>query len=551
MSGTLDEQLLDLAPCGILACDSLGRIVRANAFFRGLCGIAADAPLESFNRYLTRPSRVILNAQVLPLLQRAGQVREATLDVQGTAGVMPVLLNGDYDGRGTYVFSLFPAADRRQHERELLVARKQLSQSHDYLELAEKLANVGHWHFDLATGKGFWSSAIYSIIGLDPDGPAPALNESTSLYHPDDRASVAAEIEAAIRTGEGFSFAKRIVRPATGEIRHIVASGVCETNVHGTVVGLFGVFRDVTEAVQNQADLAASESRYRLLADYSNDIITIFDIGGTISYISPAVTKVLGYAPEDLTGRHVDEIVHADDFGHVQAAYRAYVTGGVWDDAPRIRYRALHKDGHYIWAEANPTAILGEDGRVRAIQDVVRDISRQKATEDALARASLEANAAAEAKAHFLATMSHELRTPLTSIIGFSGLLRDLLAGQDDLRRHALRIHTAGQALLGLINDILDHSRLEAGQLELDLAPASVVEIVAEAADLLQMQADAKGLHLEVTGGEDMPPSLLVDDGRLRQILVNLIGNAVKFTTSGGVTVAMAYDPDGAGRLRF
>ncbi len=546
-----DTQLLDQVPCGVIACDARGRVVRANAFFRRLCGIAADEPFQAFNHYLTRPSRVILNAQVLPLLQRAGQVREATLDVQGPGGSVPVLLNGDFDGSGLYVFSLFPAADRRQHERELLIARKELNQSRDYLELAEKLANVGHWHIELATGKSFWSPEIFSIVGLDPDAPAPSLRESDALYHPDDRDAVTAVMETAVRTGRGFSFAKRIIRPATGEIRHIECSGICEADAHGTVIGLFGVFHDITGTVQFQADLAASESRYRLLADHSNDIITIFDVGGTMSYISPAITKVLGYEPEEMTGHHVSEIVHPEDYAHVLAAYRAYVVGRQWDDSPRIRYRALHKDGHYIWAEASPTAILGIDGRVVALQDVVRDFSRQKATEDALARASVEANAAAEAKAQFLATMSHELRTPLTSIIGFSGLLRDLLSGQDDLRRHALRIQTAGQALLGLINDILDHSKLEAGQLELDLAPASVGDVIAEAVDLLQMQADTKGLYIDVRGVAELPSPLLIDDGRLRQILLNLIGNAVKFTASGGVTVTAAYVDDGAGRLRF
>ena len=547
---TADAQLLDQIPCGVIACDARGRVVRANAFFRRLCGIGADEPFQSFNHYLTRPSRVILNAQVLPLLQRAGQVREATLDVQGPTGLVPVLLNGDYDGKGLYTFSLFPAADRRARERELLIARKALNQSRDYLELAEKLASVGHWHIELATEKAFWSPEIFRIMGLDPDGPAPGMSESAELYHPDDRADVTAVMAAAIRNGEGFSFARRIVRPGSGEIRHVECSGICEADVHGTVIGLFGVFRDITDTVQYQADLAASESRYRLLADHSNDIITIFGLDGIISYISPAITKVLGYEPEDLIGQNVNDIVHSDDFEHVRAAYRAYVLSGQWDDPPRIRYRALHKEGHYIWAEASPTAIVGDDGRVVALQDVVRDFSRQKATEDALARASVEANAAAEAKAQFLATMSHELRTPLTSIIGFSGLLRDLLAGQDDLRRHALRIQTAGQALLGLINDILDHSKLEAGQLELDLAPASVADVVAEAVDLLQMQADAKGLYIHIRGVEDLPSPLLIDDGRLRQILLNLIGNAVKFTAVGGVTVTATYVDDGHGRLK-
>ncbi|MEI9904211.1 MAG: histidine kinase dimerization/phospho-acceptor domain-containing protein [Asticcacaulis sp.] len=135
----------------------------------------------------------------------------------------------------------------------------------------------------------------------------------------------------------------------------------------------------------------------------------------------------------------------------------------------------------------------------------MRDISEQKATEAALARASLEANAAAEAKANFLATMSHELRTPLTSIIGFSALLRDLLTHQPDLKGHATRIHSSGQNLLGLINDILDHSRLDAGHLDLDPQPSAVAALVEEVADLLSVQAQAKGIELRVAGADDLP----------------------------------------------
>ena len=157
-----------------------------------------------------------------------------------------------------------------------------------------------------------------------------------------------------------------------------------------------------------------------------------------------------------------------------------------------------------------------------------------------MAQASIEANAAAEAKAQFLANMSHELRTPLTSIIGFSALLRDLLTGNDDLRRHSQRIHSAGQGLLNLINDILDHSKLEAGQLELDLAPASVADIATEVADLLSLQAGNKGLTISVEGAETLAPQSLVDDGRVHQVLLNLVGNAVKFTETGGVTISLS-----------
>ena len=159
----------------------------------------------------------------------------------------------------------------------------------------------------------------------------------------------------------------------------------------------------------------------------------------------------------------------------------------------------------------------------------------------------MEANAAAEAKAQFLATMSHELRTPLTSIIGFSALLRDLLTDDEALAKHSQRIHSAGQGLLGLINDILDHSKLEAGQLELDLAPCDVAEVTHEVVELLGIQAGAKGLALIMRGIEDLPPALLLDEGRVRQILFNLMSNAIKFTQKGRITLAITVCPAGEG----
>jgi CheY-like chemotaxis protein len=131
----------------------------------------------------------------------------------------------------------------------------------------------------------------------------------------------------------------------------------------------------------------------------------------------------------------------------------------------------------------------------------------------------------------------------LTSIIGFSALLRDLLADDEALAKHSQRIHSAGQGLLGLINDILDHSKLEAGQLELDLAPCDVAEVAHEVVELLGIQAGAKDLDLVIHGIEDLPPALLLDEGRIRQILFNLMSNAIKFTQKGRVTLAMTVHP--------
>ncbi len=536
------DGLFDLTPCGLVVCDEDGVILRANTLFRELAG--RDGQGELFADMLTRPSRFIFAAKVLPQLRFGGGVREIAVDLSGPDGApVAILVNAsrgeNREGKVVHYFAVFPARGRREFEQEFLQAKRELTQSRDYLQLAEKLAHVGHWRADLATGACYWSPEIYRIHGIDPSTFEPVMAGSDAFYHPDDRGEINALIDDAIARKGDFTFRKRLIQARTGEIRWVHSHGICECDPNGNVVALFGVFRDVTESVHARQEIERSEVRYRLLADHANDIITIFDLDGYFDYLSPAVTKVLGYAPEDLIGRRVSDVVHPDDYPATQAAYRDYVVSRNWDHAPRIQYRALHKDGHYIWAEANPTVILSENGLVAAFQDVVRDISVQKATEAALDTARRMAHAAAEAKAQFLATMSHELRTPLTSIIGFSALLRDLLAGDEALARHSQRIHSAGQGLLGLINDILDHSKLEAGQLELDIAPCDLAEVAHEVIELLGVQAGAKGLDLVLTGVDTLPAALLLDEGRVRQILVNLMSNAIKFTRTGHVTLSL------------
>ena len=542
--------LFDLTPCGLVVCEASGRILRANALFRELSGLEGEG--GQFADLLSRPSRFIYAAKILPQLSLGGVVREVTIDLLGAGGTpQAILVNANRsigeDGRVLHYFAIFPARGRREFENEFLQAKRDLTRHRDYLELAEKLAQVGHWRADIATQDCYWSPEIYKIYGIDPSTFQPVIGGTIDFYHPDDREDVRTLVAEAIANKKDFSFRKRLIQANTGDIRWVQSHGVCELDPTGHVVAIFGVFRDVTESVRARQEIERSEARYRLLTDHANDIITIFDLDGYIDYLSPAVSKVLGYAPEDLVGTPVRDIIHPDDYEATAAAYAAYVRSGDYDNAPRIQYRARHKDGHYIWAEANPTVILSENGLVACIQDTVRDVSVQKATEAALDTARLMAHAAAEAKAQFLATMSHELRTPLTSIIGFSALLCDLLEGDEALARHSNRIHAAGQGLLSLINDILDHSKLEAGQLELDLAACDVAEVAHEVVELLGVQAGAKGLDLVLRGVEDLPAALLLDGGRIRQILLNLISNAIKFTQKGSVTVTARMQVAGRG----
>jgi signal transduction histidine kinase/CheY-like chemotaxis protein len=215
------------------------------------------------------------------------------------------------------------------------------------------------------------------------------------------------------------------------------------------------------------------------------------------------------------------------------------------DNSPtRVEYRAIRKDGEVIWLESRPG--LQRDpltGKVTGITDIVRDVTEHKAMERQLREARNEAEAAAAVKGEFLANMSHELRTPLTSVLGFARLVDDEPDLSPDGRRYIGRVLSGGKALLATINDILDFSKLEAGQLEMKLAPTDPAQLIDEALALFSLETDAKGVALRAEGLDGLPDDLLIDGGRLRQVLLNLIGNAVKFTEAGAITLTATYDP--------
>jgi PAS domain S-box-containing protein len=206
--------------------------------------------------------------------------------------------------------------------------------------------------------------------------------------------------------------------------------------------------------------------------------------------------------------------------------------------------------GGVQWQRTVAEAVRGFAGEVVGLVGVTQDIDDQKRTELALVAEKEAAQSANRAKGEFLANMSHEIRTPLTSIIGFAELLRNLDGLPELAQTYVQRVATAGQSLLSVINDILDFSKLEAGQVELDPHPFDPMSCVGGVIDLLTPQAVQKGLTLDCHVPSPLPAFLDADSARIRQVLINLLGNAVKFTQRGGVTVTVDYQPQAGGRLR-
>jgi PAS domain S-box-containing protein len=306
------------------------------------------------------------------------------------------------------------------------------------------------------------------------------------------------------------------------------------------------MLHSMTEA---NAAVARSEARFRQLAENAQDMIIHSNMRGIVQYASPGCLAMTGFTPDEVVGREGMQIVYEEDREAVRAIVveqLAHLAADIDNGPSRVEYRAVRKDGRIIWLESRPA--LSRDpltGKVTGITDIVRDVTEQKAMERQLREARNEAEAAAAVKGEFLANMSHELRTPLTSVLGFARLVDDEPDLSPDARRFIGRVLSGGKALLTTINDILDFSKLEAGQLELKLEPTAPALLIDEAMDLFSLETEAKGVALRAVGLEDLPDDLLIDGGRLRQVLLNLIGNAVKFTEAGTITVTAAYAPAG------
>ena len=287
---------------------------------------------------------------------------------------------------------------------------------------------------------------------------------------------------------------------------------------------------------QATQDLRDSEQSYRLLADNVTDVISLASRDNQRLYVSPSIERILGFAPGELLVTPNYTYMHPDD----TLAVQAFIDAVTEDSGPQtMEYRVFSKDGGVVWAETTFSRLNDGSGRILGVS---RDVTHRKALEAELKEALARAEAAAAAKADFLANMTHELRTPLTAILGFAGVLRQsrTLAAQD--ARQAGLIHDASQTLLGVIGDVLDFSKLEAGAFELDPEPFDPIATARSAAAIVAEQAQAKGLTL-TTRIDETAPSLVGDAPRLRQVLLNFLSNAVKFTRQGGLELALTHTP--------
>jgi PAS domain S-box-containing protein len=292
------------------------------------------------------------------------------------------------------------------------------------------------------------------------------------------------------------------------------------------------------------AQLEAGKRQVDLLADNITEAVLRYGLDGTCTYASPSVHEVLGVPPETFVGKPVTARLHPETRDRAVLALGRLLDG--ISDKERVTYRRFkdNPDGTPVFLEADCAIIRNPDtGQREGVVVAARDVTERVELELLLTRARRHAENAAQAKSEFLANMSHEIRTPMNGVLGFAELL---LQGELDpqQQRYAEMIVQSGRSMMMMLNDVLDLSKIESGQLSIDEAPVDLDATLAECAALHRQAAEKKGLSLAFDGDPDAAGLWLLTDGlRLRQIVLNLLGNAVKFTEAG--TIRLSWRREG------
>src|SRR4051794_12474774 len=374
------------------------------------------------------------------------------------------------------------------------------------------------------------------------------------ITHPDD---LAASIDALTALWQGESpilrLEKRYIRK-DGSLVWGELFASLQRDAAGKPAYDIGIINDVSERKRLEEELRASEERRRLILDNAHDAFVAMSADGGITEWNHQAEITFGWPRAEAVGRVLSETIIPPQLreAHHRGLARFLATG----EGPLlnrvIEVAALRRDGGEFPAEISIAPVrLGEQCLFAAF---IRDVTERKRAEEELRRAKEVAEAANRAKDEFLANVSHEIRTPMNAILGMTDLALDTLQTEDK-RQYLTTVKSAADSLLGIINDILDFAKIEAGRLELDPADFSLRAAVGDTLRALPVRAHMKGLELIYQVQSDVPDAVVGDAGRLRQILLNPVGNAIKFTERGEVVVlvetAGELAPDGEVRLRF
>ncbi len=329
------------------------------------------------------------------------------------------------------------------------------------------------------------------------------------------------------------------IRREDGKIRNLLVTATPQVNEHGKITGTLGIFRDITERKHHEEEIRDSEKKYRAIVDNMQDVYFRSDAEGNLIMVSPSGVDLMEYdSMDELLGKNIisDLFLRPTDSKKFLETLRKQKVVKNYEMTLRT------KTGKPIIVLNSSSFYLDRRAQKMGVEGILTDITQRKEYEKTLKKSKKTAEEANKAKSEFLANMSHEIRTPMNAILGFSESLYHKLedAGHKKMLKSVL---SSGNLLLSLINDILDLSKIEAGRLEISPQPTDLVHILEEIKVLFNDKVAQKGLAINLVIPDKFPESVKLDEIRIRQIIFNLVGNAIKFTHKGYIAVELEFDP--------
>jgi PAS domain S-box-containing protein len=519
-----------------------GRWIEVNQEFSRLTGYSKEEVIgHTYDETEVWPDRAE-RRELVHRLRTDGRVRNMLVNFQAKDGrKIPSLLSAaivELNGKSCCVAMTRDISERLEAERRLRESQATLRQTFDsivdplsiadvttftYLDVNDAFVKCSGYSREEIVGKKYWEVPLWMLSGDQSADFMKLLSKGEVLNS-----------EALIRTKAG------------AEIPVLTSTVLLELNGQQCVMT---IARDISERKQQELRLRQSEEYFRSLAESSSDVILVLNQEGNLLFVAGAGKEDFGYEVKDFLGTSGILLVHPDNqLEQAEITRYAFERPG---EVVRSEARIRAADGRWIECEFKGRTTTDPQGNP-ILLTTMRNITDRKRAEQDLAKARDEALAASKAKSEFLSSMSHEIRTPMNAILGMSDLMWETELDPEQ-RRYLDTVISNGTALLELINSILDLAKVESGRLNLEKVEFDVVELTEKAADTLAVRAHEKGVELAMRFAPDLPRVVIGDPLRIRQVLINLIGNAIKFTEKGQVLIEVARNPEAtaAGSLKF
>ncbi|MBW4647754.1 MAG: response regulator [Kastovskya adunca ATA6-11-RM4] len=405
------------------------------------------------------------------------------------------------------------------------LAEESLRKSEARLNLALSAAQMSAWDWDMISDRINWSEGVETLLGRMPGTPLDTYGAFLECLHPEDRAVVEQTVIHAVKTGTDYEIEVRTCW-LDGTTHWIASKGAVLRNHNGQALRMTGTVMDITERKQVELALERERQQLRQIITHAPVAMAMFDRQMRYLAHSDKWIDFQGLEAEaSIIGRNHYELV-LDIPEHWKAIHQQALQGAVLSASEDVWERADETKIYLRWAIHPWYTPEGNVGGIVIATDKINELVEAR-------EAALEAS---RLKSEFLANMSHEIRTPMNGVLGMAGLLLQTSLTRQQLD-YAHTIRSSAEHLLKIINDILDFSKLEAGEMSLETLDFNLEHSIDAAVNILAAQAEEKGLDLAAVIDPDVPRQLQGDPGRLRQILLNLVGNAIKFTEAGSVVV--------------